>query len=483
MTMPISSRARSWLTYGLFAPAAGISMQSEKSGWPRSSETHITARHDALAPHERPAVDWQAFTVYWNTHGIDVTPIIANGKGIVVDCREKVWAFDIDTGQQIWCRQLTEGARFTIGTPAAGEGKIFCATDSGWIYALDETNGSVLWSGKLTTGINQEEELNTQVTYADGKVYVGSWEGKYYCLDANGNGTNPSIDWTYQVPGTRYDWYSSAAVTGDYVLFGNTDGLITCLNRSSGALVSSLDLSSVFGITTGSIRSGIGISLTRDRLYLTSTRGYVYAIGFDNSTGQFYPELGWYAAIDSYSQSTPAAAGGRVYVCSGDFNKTGAMYCFDAVTGAQVWRHDFGNYGSGASPAISMDVYGTTCIYVTTNNAYDAGGAYCFNEDGALLWEFVPVPGENEMMLQGVAIAEGKIFFGNDAGWLFAITTGPEYPAWDVNEDNTVNYLDMILVGNRYGDSGIPGWIREDINGDGTVNYLDMIEIGNHYGE
>ena len=147
-----------------------------------------------------------------------------------------------------------------------------------------------------------------------------------------------------------------------------------------------------------------------------------------------------------------------------------------------MWRYDFGTYGSGASPAISV-TNETAYIYLTTNNAYGNGGAYCFDRDGVLLWEYVPEADENEMMLQGIAISDGKVFFGNDAGWLFALAAEPEYPAWDVNRDGTINYLDLILIGNHYGENGSPGWRREDVNGDGTINYLDLIIIGNHYGE
>lgn len=57
------------------------------------------------------------------------------------------------------------------------------------------------------------------------------------------------------------------------------------------------------------------------------------------------------------------------------------------------------------------------------------------------------------------------------------------YPAWDVNMDTNVNMLDVIQVGNHWGESGDPGWIREDVNDDGTINMLDVIMIGNHWGE
>jgi len=52
---------------------------------------------------------------------------------------------------------------------------------------------------------------------------------------------------------------------------------------------------------------------------------------------------------------------------------------------------------------------------------------------------------------------------------------------WDVNGDDAANVLDMVLVGQHWGETGLTGWIREDANEDGTVNVLDMIVIGQHW--
>jgi YD repeat-containing protein len=57
------------------------------------------------------------------------------------------------------------------------------------------------------------------------------------------------------------------------------------------------------------------------------------------------------------------------------------------------------------------------------------------------------------------------------------------WPDWDVNMDSNINILDVIQVGNHWGESGEPGWIREDVNDDGDINMLDVIMIGNHWGE
>ena len=49
---------------------------------------------------------------------------------------------------------------------------------------------------------------------------------------------------------------------------------------------------------------------------------------------------------------------------------------------------------------------------------------------------------------------------------------------WDVNGDGAANVLDMVMVGQRWGQSGQTGWIREDTNEDGLVDVLDVIVIG-----
>ena len=51
----------------------------------------------------------------------------------------------------------------------------------------------------------------------------------------------------------------------------------------------------------------------------------------------------------------------------------------------------------------------------------------------------------------------------------------------DVNGDGFVNVLDLVLVGQHFGETGPPGWIPEDVNVDGHIDVLDMILIGQHW--
>ena len=51
----------------------------------------------------------------------------------------------------------------------------------------------------------------------------------------------------------------------------------------------------------------------------------------------------------------------------------------------------------------------------------------------------------------------------------------------DVNGDGRVNALDLVLVGQHFGETGPPGWIPEDVNVDGSIDVLDLILIGQYW--
>jgi hypothetical protein len=61
------------------------------------------------------------------------------------------------------------------------------------------------------------------------------------------------------------------------------------------------------------------------------------------------------------------------------------------------------------------------------------------------------------------------------------ITVVQLYEDWDVNGDGATNVLDMILIGQHWGETGLAGWTQVDANEDGSINVLDMIIIGQNW--
>ncbi len=61
------------------------------------------------------------------------------------------------------------------------------------------------------------------------------------------------------------------------------------------------------------------------------------------------------------------------------------------------------------------------------------------------------------------------------------ITTNQPHESWDINQDGSVNVLDMVRIGQHWDETGSVGWIVEDANEDGTIDVLDMILIGQNW--
>jgi outer membrane protein assembly factor BamB len=71
-------------------------------------------------------------------------------------------------------------------------------------------------------------------------------------------------------------------------------------------------------------------------VYIGSLDGFVYCL--DAITGKFV----WNYTIGSIVGSSPAVAGGKVYVGSHDIYSVGRVYCLNADTGALIWSYSTG---------------------------------------------------------------------------------------------------------------------------------------------
>ncbi len=58
-----------------------------------------------------------------------------------------------------------------------------------------------------------------------------------------------------------------------------------------------------------------------------------------------------------------------------------------------------------------------------------------------------------------------------------------EHPRRDVNEDGTVNILDITSIGQNFGASTEAPYPRWDVNQDGAINVQDMTLAAYHFGE
>lgn len=453
-----------------------VPAQVSAADWPQFQKDALNSGGTSdTGPSGGVCIGWKQYTAASQMNGIDTVPIVADGKVFVLSVAGKIHAFDALTGSGCWTRDLGSAAIFSfeLASPCYAEGILYVAKQDGEVWALDGGTGATVW-GPVQLGA-VTDQLNTPLTYAEGKLYVGSAGGSraYYCLNA----ADGAVLWSRaSTSGKGYYWAGACAV-GDYLIFGDDAGVLTCLGKDTGTLADEEDLKTIEP-GAGAIRSSVSYSADTGRIYLTDQGGHCWAYGFDSATGELTYQ--WHVSI-GWSTSTPAVHDGEVYVGQGGHDGPGALHCLNETDGASLWSFVLPN-GGGVQSSPVLSIGGARTFIYFTGNCTN-GAAYCLDENGNLIWEFVTdeAGGSGGHVLQGVALSSGRVYFGNDGGYLYALREPA--PAWDVNGDGAVNYLDMIVVGNRYGETGTPGWIPEDVNDDGAVNYLDMIVIGNHYGE
>ncbi|MBD3183545.1 T9SS type A sorting domain-containing protein [Candidatus Poribacteria bacterium] len=107
------------------------------------------------------------------------------------------------------------------------------------------------------------------------------------------------------------------------------------------------------------------------------------------------------------------------------------------------------------------------------------------NGDGTLaVVTFTAIAGgESHIKLQNVRLSDPEANL-IPVTILDGSVTVMEYPVWDVNKDGQVDILDIVIVGQQFGEQITePMESNPDVNGDGVVDILDIVLVGQHFGE
>jgi len=286
-------------------------------------------------------------------------------------------------------------------SPAVANGKVYIGSYDKKVYCLDASTGTKIW--EYTTGGN----VSSSPAVADGKVYVGSDDGKVYCFDAS---TGSKI-WNYT---TSNRVRSSPAVADGKVYVGSDDGRVYCLNALTGI--------KTWEFATGNwVRSSPAVA--DGKVYVGSYSKNVYCL--DASTGTKI----WNYTTGNYVYSSPSVVDSRVYVGSFD----GKVYCLNASTGTKIWNYAMGSVSS--SPAVA---YGK--VYVGSSNLY----VYCLNAStGGLKWIY-PTGGS---VTSSPSVADGKVYIGGLDNAVYCLDASTGTKIWNYTTGNDVYSSPAIADG------------------------------------
>ncbi|HPD13497.1 MAG TPA: PQQ-binding-like beta-propeller repeat protein [Planctomycetota bacterium] len=186
-----------------------------------------------------------------------------------------------------------------------------------------------------------------QPVVAGGRVYIGTWGGRLFCLNAD---TGDEL-WHFDAKGKIG---FAAAVNSNIVVFGSDDKTVYALDAQSGKLVWRKETGDKIW-SAPAIVDGV--------VFIGSNDFNLYAL--DLKTG----EEKWKADCGSQVWSSPAVAGGIVYAAA----REGMLFAFDKATGKQLWSHKTQGKIAYSSPSVAD---GVVCIGTLLGRVWDDGTGY-----------------------------------------------------------------------------------------------------------
>jgi outer membrane protein assembly factor BamB len=286
----------------------------------------------------------KAKTVNWPIFGLDPARTrYLPAKGVKPPFR-KLWRFTE--------RPLLEFPPIYVG------GKLYFVNNNGTAYALDASNGKLLWERSIG-------RLNaSSPAYYKHRLYIVNLvPGHIVKLDAK----TGKVVWKHSLPGRAE---SSPVVIDRTVYFGCEDGNLYALSTISG----NVRWATALGGPVKSAPAYYG-----GTLYVGDYGGYMNAV--DAKTGRLEWQagsLGQGFGTSGQFYSTPAVAFGRVYAGNNDDR----VYSFDLKDGTLAWSYSTGGYAY-SGPTVSTTRHSPPTVYI---GSFD-GNVYALDaKDGSLRW-------------------------------------------------------------------------------------------------
>ena len=278
------------------------------------------------------ALDLEKVTLKW-TYPItdsDVNPgnifggvILDEGALYFAGGHGLLFALDAETGRPKWDKPFDPGTQTRIwSTPAAKGNTVFVASQDHHLYAVDKSNGSLIWKfpkdGEAAIGTL----IGSPAAYGD-TVYVGSFDSNLYAIGMNGE-----LKWKFKADGRL--WEPPTEVDG-VLYFGDLNGNVYALDAATGQSTKWPQAAKVEGGVRATPLVADGV------IYLGTDQHKIYAL--EAETGRPKWQAPFNARDGEMMLVTPALSGNTLVVLP---NLASAdpirLYGLNKDTGAQLWR-------------------------------------------------------------------------------------------------------------------------------------------------
>ncbi|MBI4042045.1 MAG: PQQ-binding-like beta-propeller repeat protein [Deltaproteobacteria bacterium] len=195
------------------------------------------------------------------------SPLVSEGKVYFLTGNDILYALDQKTGKRAWHwhRMINQPISiFSSSTPVAYKNFIIAGLADGYVIALNKEDGSLIWQADLHAGAGRRfRDIDATPILHNGILYVPSYSGALYSIDPD----NGEIQWFAGEGGN-----SGAAVSGNFLYYGGTNGTLYAVNASSGVVLKKVSLDS------GVVGTPVIVDKT---LYIPTSEGRIFALDRD----------------------------------------------------------------------------------------------------------------------------------------------------------------------------------------------------------
>lgn len=344
-------------------------------GWGRS-EGRTRVGPDVGKPSGRPL--W----VFSSKYNLEFPPSLAYGLAFFGSYRGFVYAVRQSDGELVWRHhpgQQRSASKFanqvTVSSWVQGSGdgrrrvaRVYYANLNGVVGALDAFTGEPVWRRVSGRGPGTEGRTLVFRSFESSPLVVGETvyvASRYHNVDSEAglwafDRRTGAVRWFCRLGSTDASKITSSPSHADGRIFiGSYDGSVFCIDAESGEVLWRRSLGGEFYSTPAAAGGKVYIG--------NKSNGFVYCLDADDGT------VLWGAFLGSSVYGSPAVWRGRVYVgCVTHF------VAIDAANGEIVWRHSTAQRILGSASVLRGIVYFS-----------DLGHTYaCDARTGKLVWEW-----------------------------------------------------------------------------------------------
>lgn len=291
-------------------------------------------------------------------------------------------------------------------------GKVFFGSNGGSVYALEEKDGSLVWSQRVGQVEPRARKQFSVPLVHDGRIYVGSADRSVHGLDA----ATGRILWKADMS----DWVRARpALTSEGLLIAAIDGTLTCLDPEGG--LKWRKKVSTHPIYADLVQAGDSVLVSDSDLWLHRIGKGGEVLWKRSLLQAFEDEEGRRIFTDvmsggTYYQSKPTAVKGKVFYGM----PSGFLVAADADTGEELWKFEMGGAISVAPAVADSRVF-----------AGQQGGErffYCVDaETGAPVWKQT-IPGG--WVWGSATVDEGRVYIPTVDGHAVCLDAATGHILW-----------------------------------------------------